>query len=207
MMGGGYLRLLISRPPWLHEVPAIASLCRIWIQIYWWDGTQIQLREADNIPPAARFLSSPYDPEAHYARKHTTQWVGYKVHLTETCEDDLPYLITHIETTPGLTADGAATPQIHATLEQRGLLPGTHIVDTGFLDADLLVKSRDDYGVDLLGPTRLDNHWQAKPARAPVLTSSMSRSIGTSNTRAVRRAERVSAGRLPWTIAGRRSSR
>ena len=57
---------------------------------------------------------------------------------------------------------GAATPQIHAALEQRGLLPGTHIVDTGFLDADLLVDSRHDYGVDLLGPTRLDYHWQAR---------------------------------------------
>jgi transposase len=149
-------------PPWLREVPAVAILRRVWIQNYWWDGTQLQWREADNIPPAAQFISSPYDAEAHYARKHTTQWVGYKVHITETCEDDLPHLITHITTTPGPTADGAATPQIHAALEQRGLLPGTHIVDTGFLDADLLVDSRRDYGVDLLGPTRLDYHWQAR---------------------------------------------
>jgi len=149
-------------PSWLREVPAVTILRRVWIQNYWWDGTQLQWREADNIPPAAQFISSPYDPEAHYARKHTTQWVGYKVHLTESCEDDLPHLITHIETTPGPTADGATTPQIHAALQQRGLLPGTHIVDTGFLDADLFVQSREDYGVDLLGPTRLDYHWQAQ---------------------------------------------
>jgi transposase len=149
-------------PSWLREVPAVVILRRVWIQNYWWDGPQLRWREADNIPPAARFISSPYDAEAHYARKHTTQWVGYKVHLTETCEDDLPHLITHVATTPGPTADGAATPQIHAALEQRGLLPGTHIVDTGFLDADLLVDSRDNYNVDLLGPTRLDYHWQAR---------------------------------------------
>jgi transposase len=149
-------------PPWLRQVPAVAILPRVWLQNYWWDGTQLHWREADNIPPAAQFVSSPYDLDAHYARKYTTQWVGYKVHLTETCEDDLPHLIAHIETTPGPTADGAVTPQIHATLEQRGLLPGTHLVDAGFLDADLLVKSRDDYGVDLLGPTRLDYHWQAQ---------------------------------------------
>jgi transposase len=149
-------------PPWLREVPAVAILRQVWIQNYWWDSTQLQWREADNIPPAARFISSPYDPEAHYARKHTTQWVGYKVHITETCEDDLPHLITHLATTPGPTADGATTPQIHATLQQQGLLPGIHIVDTGFLDADLFVQSRDDYGVDLLGPTRLDYHWQAR---------------------------------------------
>jgi transposase len=35
-------------------------------------------------------------------------------------------------------------------------------VDTGFLDAVLLIESRDNYGVDLLGPTRLDYHWQAQ---------------------------------------------
>jgi transposase len=149
-------------PAWLREVPAVAILRQVWRQNYWWDGTQLQWREADNIPPAARFISSPYDAEAHYARKHTTQWVGYKVHITETCEDDLPHLITHIETTPGPTADGTTTPTIHAALAQRDLLPGTHIVDTGFLDADLFVQSRDDYGVDLLGPTRLDYHWQAR---------------------------------------------
>ena len=88
--------------------------------------------------------------------------MGDKVHLTDTCEDDLPHLITHITTTPGPASDGAAPPQIHAALEQRGLLPGTHIVDTGFLDAELFVASRDDYGIDLLGPTRLDDHWHAR---------------------------------------------
>jgi transposase len=151
-----------ATPLWLREVPAVAILRRVWLQNYWWDGTQLQWRAADNIPPAALFISSPYDPEAHYARKHTTQWVGYKVHLTETCDDDLPHLITNVDTTIGPEADGAATPRIHAALQQRGSLPGTHIVDTGFLDAELLVESQEHYGVDLLGPTRRDYHWQAR---------------------------------------------
>jgi hypothetical protein len=51
-----------------------------------------------------------------------------------------------------------ATPKIHAALQRRGLPPGTHIVDTGFLDAELLVEGRDNYGIDLLGPPRLDYH-------------------------------------------------
>jgi transposase len=141
---------------------AVAVLRQVWGQNYWWDGTQWRWREAGNIPSAAQFISSPYDLEAPYACKPTTPWVGYKVPITETCEDDLPHPITHIETTPGPASDGATTPTIHATLEERGLLPGTHLVDTGFLDADLLVKSRDNDGVDLLGPTRLDYHWQAQ---------------------------------------------
>ena len=149
-------------PAWLREVPAVAVLRRVWMQNYWWDGARLHWREADNIPPAAQFISSPYDADAHYARKHTTQWVSYKVHLTETCEDDLPHLITNVDTMIGPASDGAATPKIHEALQHRHLLPATHIVDTGFLDAELLVKSREYYGVDLLGPTRLDYHWQAR---------------------------------------------
>lgn len=102
------------------------------------------------------------DPEAHYARKGSTQWVGYKAHFTETCDDEGPPLITHVATTSGPTADGEVTPQIHAALQQHDLLPKTHIVDTGFLDAELLSVSQAEYGVDLFGPTRADYHWQSR---------------------------------------------
>jgi transposase len=152
-------------PPWLREVPAVALRRRVWRQHDLWDGPQLHWREPENLPPAAQFISSPSDAEAHDARQYTTPWVGDKVHLTESCEEDLPHLITHVDTTSGPAADGAATPTMHTALPQRDLLPGTHIVDTGFLDAALLVKRRADYGVDLLGPTRLDYHWQAR-ARA-----------------------------------------
>jgi len=95
-------------------------------------------------------------------KKHTTQWVGYKAHVTETCDDDLPALITNVETTPGPTADGTVTPITHAHLKDKNLLPHLHIVDTGFLDASLLAESRRDYDVDLCGPTRADYHWHAR---------------------------------------------
>jgi transposase len=88
--------------------------------------------------------------------------VGYQGPLTATWDDDLPPRITHVETAIGPAADGAATPTIRAALEQRPLLPGTHLVDTGFLDAELLVESPARYGVDLLGPTRLDDPWPAQ---------------------------------------------
>ena len=102
-------------------------------------------REHDNSPPAASFISSPYDPDAHDARKHTTQWVGDKVHLTETCDDGLPPLMTHVETTPAPVDDSQVTAQIHTALQAKDLLPHRHIVDTGYLDAELLVTSLRDY--------------------------------------------------------------
>ncbi len=45
------------------------------------------------------------------------------MHVTETCDDGTPPLITHIETAAGPAADGDATPAIHAALQERDLLP------------------------------------------------------------------------------------
>jgi transposase len=57
------------------------------------------------------------------------------------------------------------TTPIHAALEAKGLLPATHTVDTGYIDAELLITSHQDYGVELIGPTRDDYQWQAQAAQ------------------------------------------
>lgn len=54
-------------------------------------------------------ISSPYDEEVHNSKKRTTSWMGYKVHLTETCADEAPHLITHVETTPSTTPGSEQT--------------------------------------------------------------------------------------------------
>jgi transposase len=150
-------------PTWLREVPAVDLLRRVWVQNFLQTAQEVRWRtDEDGIPPSSHFISSPYDAEAHDARKRTTSWVGYKVHLTETCDDDAPHLITHVETTSAPMADGAVTPGVHQALQEKGLLPATHVVDTGYLDAELLVTSQQDYDVDLLGPVRPDVKWQAQ---------------------------------------------
>jgi len=40
------------------------------------------------------------------------------------------------------------------------------IVDTGYVDADLLVSRKPHYGIRLVGPVLSDNSWQAKAGRA-----------------------------------------
>src|SRR5215471_6158745 len=115
-MGAAILAAIYAAdaPSWLREVPAVRMLQRVWMQQYYTTAEELRGRtEAEGIPPARVFLSSPYDEEAHLARKDTTQWVGYKVHLTESCDEELPRLITHVETTTGPIADGAVTPVIH----------------------------------------------------------------------------------------------
>jgi transposase len=154
---------LADAPMWLREVPAVDVLRRVWMQNYVPTEDGVRWRTAqDGLPPAATFLSSPYDTQAHYARKRTTTWVGYKAHLTETCDDETPHLIIHVETTPAPTADGVVTPFVHQALQRTHLLPATHLVDTGYLDAELLAASQEAYGVDLLGPVRPDVKWQAQ---------------------------------------------
>jgi transposase len=151
-------------PAWLREIPAIEVLRRVWLQNFFYDqdGTVRWRTAEEGIPRAANYVNHPIDTDARYARKFTTSWVGYRVHITETCEDGLPNIITDVQTAPAPVADGDATLLIHETLKEKELLPETQFVDTGYLDAELLAESKRKYGVDLLGPTRPDYKWQAR---------------------------------------------
>jgi transposase len=78
--------------------------------------------------------------------------VGYKLHLTETCDPGQPDLITQIITTPATTPDCVMGPTIVRDLAARDLLPGTHLLDSGYVDAELLVTAQTQYQIDVLGP-------------------------------------------------------
>jgi hypothetical protein len=110
-------------------------------------------------------ITSPYDRDARYCRKRDTIWAGYKVHLTETCAQDAPQLITHVGTTVATAPHAEMIPTVHRELADKDLLPDTHLVDTGYVDAGLLVTSQQMYGVDLLGPVRENHEWQARAAQ------------------------------------------
>ncbi len=152
-------------PRWLGDVPAVEVLRRVWLAQYYLDEGRVRWRKAGDLPPAGQRIDSPYDPEATYGNKRSTTWTGYKVHLSETCEDDQVHLITDVETTPAVAADVDQTAPIHASLAARGLLPGDHLLDAGYVDGELLVDSRTEHGVRLVGPVRPDVSWQAKAGR------------------------------------------
>jgi len=136
--------------PWLRELPAVQILWQVWLQNYTWtENDQLRWRTA-------------YDPDARFSQKRSTDWVGYKVHLTETCDPDLPRLITNVETTLATTQDNQLTKPIHQALADKDCLPAVHIVDCGYMSAEELVSSQREYKVDLLGPTRPDTGWQAR---------------------------------------------
>jgi transposase len=150
-----------AAPPILSQIPAIEMLRRIWIQNYWYEEDRLCWRSNEDIPPPSLYISSPYDHEARYSKKRSTTWVGYKVHLTETCEKESPHLITHVATTPAPHADEAMVGPLHADLEREHLLPRQHLLDSGYITAQTLATSQKDYGVEVIGPTRADYKWQA----------------------------------------------
>lgn len=148
-------------PEWLRQVPAVEILRRVWVQQFYVEEGQVKWREAGDLPPAPLMIESPYDTEAHFSTKRETDWVGSKVHLTETCDPDTPNLITHVETTPATTPDVSVTGKIHEALAKKDLLPGEHLIDAGYPDANHLVTSKKKHGIDLCGPVRQDTSWQA----------------------------------------------
>jgi transposase len=132
-----------TAPAGSSQLPAVAVLRQVWLQQFWLDGAQVRWRRPeDGLPPAAVMIQSPVDIEARYSRKRQEEWVGYKVHLTETCEADSPNLITHVQTTLATTPDSEALPLIHQALLDKGLPPDTHLVDTGYVEAGNLGPSR-----------------------------------------------------------------
>jgi transposase len=71
-----------------------------------------------------------------------------------------------METTAATSYDGAAVEAIHAALEAKGLLPDEHIVDSGYLGAEVLASAERNQGMTLLGPVPEESSWQARSEQA-----------------------------------------
>ena len=139
-------------PSWLRQIEAVEILRQVWIQQFYLESGSVKLREASNCPPPAILINSPYDPDARGGNKRIQTWTGYKVHISETCAQDAPHLITYVETKPATTKDHEVTENVHQTLAAQELLPNKHLVDAGYIDTQLLVDFRSIGSV----PTGLD---------------------------------------------------
>ncbi|HSH82909.1 MAG TPA: IS1182 family transposase [Herpetosiphonaceae bacterium] len=151
-------------PEWLRQVEAVQILRQVWVQQFYAASppSRLQWRTAEDLPPAPLLISTPYDPDARYGKKRDTEWTGYKVHLTETCDDETPNVITDVLTTPATTSDFEVTSTIQTSLVERDLTPSEHIVDAGYVTADHLLTSQRDREIELLGPAAPDRSWQAR---------------------------------------------
>jgi transposase len=153
-------------PEWLRQIPAVEVLRRVWVQQFHVPDAQgvIRLREGNDLPPSNLWIHSPYDEEVRYGTKRSTNWAGYKVHLTETCDPDPDsvHLITQVQTTMATEGDVTQVREIQTELKAKNLAPKTHLVDAGYTSGEEFVTSRRERGIELLGPVREDNQWQAQ---------------------------------------------
>jgi transposase len=182
-------------PAWLREIPAVQVLGRAWEQQYERAGEEVRWREGKNLPPSRDRLASPYDLDARYGLKRGMGWSGYKVHFSETCDPDLPRIVTGVLTTDATVTDTETTETIHQNMAGRQLVPGEHAVDAGYVTAAHIVTARDEHGIDLLGPVGPDTsagerfpqsvfciNWQAKTVTCPQGRTSISWSAQRKNS-------------------------
>ena len=196
-----------SSPAWLRELPAVDVLRRVLVQNYartiTGNGREVIKRrekepEGDGLPPGRARIASPYDTGARWGVKREELWLGYKLHVTETCDDEprcgcpgdggggtgrrrhdqdcgapaFPNLITHVATTAATVTDNQMTAAIHDELAGKTLAPGRHYLDSGYLSAALVVCEAARHGVALIGPLLADTSAQARAGPAmPAPTS------------------------------------
>jgi transposase len=141
---------------------AVDVLRQVWLQQFYGPDDPPRWRAATDAPPAGKLIKSPYDIEARYSIKRGTEWTGYKAHLSETCDADVPHLIVNVLTTPATVQDDVVLTPIHEALEHKHLLPSEHLVDAGYTNVTNLQMSAQQYGVDLVGPVADDPSWQAR---------------------------------------------
>jgi transposase len=152
-------------PENLKGLAEIEVLRRVWEQQYdsvgETGGEPPRVRDPKEMPEAAHCIESPYELEARYATKRGMNWAGYKVHLTESCDGDLPNLITSVRTTVSTAPDVKQLCAIQEGLARSGLLPAEQLADAAYVCGSNLVSSRARQ-IDLIGPPYKDNTWQAK---------------------------------------------
>ncbi|MGZ5362570.1 MAG: IS1182 family transposase, partial [Solirubrobacterales bacterium] len=154
-------------PEGLRRLPQAAVLRQVWARHFERKdaappgGVRLRPKE-EPPPPATEPIESPYDPQARFRTRSGVAWTGYIVHLSESCENETVHLLTHAMTTPATVHEARCTAAIHKALAGKGLPPGEHLVDAGYVDAGLLVRSLEDHGIDLVGPPRVNPTWQTK---------------------------------------------
>lgn len=188
---------------WLEQLPAIQTLEQTWTQQYRMSSGHARRLTPQERPPVGEWLRSPYDRDVRYGRKRNLEWVGYKVHLTEGCDDDRPHLITDVHTAPAIEQDHLAFDTIQDHLARSDLLPTEQLVDAGYISAKRILHSRDTHAIDLIGPVHTDPSWQARARPARSMSPSSPWIGGTSASPALR-GSTVSGGIAPRTPKGSR---
>ncbi len=158
----------VGTPESLCSLSEIDVLRRVWARHFERaDGDadghapqDVRLRQVKNRGPGDR-IESPYDADARFRTKAAMGWTGHMAHFTETCDENMPRLVVHADTTTANVHEAMRTEPIHAALAAKGLAPAEHLVDAAYTSAEQLVAARERHDIDLVGPQRRNLTWQS----------------------------------------------
>jgi transposase len=175
-----------SAPPWARDIPAVQVLRTVLVQNFTVttddQGREVTIRrehgQETGVPPAHLRIESPYDPGARRGAKDDFTWLGYKLHITETCDgppacgcpgdgarcphDVRPNLITHAATTDATVADVTMTLPIARDLHEKNRAPARQYEDSGYASARNILDAAGLYGITLITPLARDPSRQAR---------------------------------------------
>jgi len=119
------------------------------------------------VPWSTIKIVTPHDPEARYSQKVTAagqrDWIGYRGHQTETCDETSPNVIVQVVTRPAPQQDINALDDIHQRLTRQGFQPLEHVVDGGYVTPDSIHRASQKWNIPLLGPVRADPQAARRP--------------------------------------------
>jgi transposase len=149
-----------STPEALQDVPEVVVLRAIFEQHYEIRKHQVHWRDG----PACKQeenINSPYDLDARFGVKREKMHLGYKVHVTETCDgrEDAPQLIIHVQTTEATAHDSTQLACILQEIRAQGDGAGEQYVDQGYTSGEQLVEQARQ-GTEIIGPVALSSSWQ-----------------------------------------------
>jgi transposase len=146
-------------PQNVRDCPSLARLQQVWDQHFERVDGLIRWRDGPSVESAERVIS-PYETDARANRKRDTEWVGYKVHLTETCgEEEAVHLIVQAQITAATEQDVEETMPLLHDLQTRDLVPEVRLVDSGYVSGEVLAR-HEQLGIELLGPLTQEGGWQ-----------------------------------------------
>lgn len=124
-------------PAQVQQVKSVQLLRQVWQQYYEVVQGQARWRAGPQAREDEGVIRSPYDAEARTGKKREIVWLGYKVHLTETCQTQqveaeaseeqerraAPQVIVQVQTTLANEQDVETTVSIQHALAHADLLP------------------------------------------------------------------------------------
>ena len=162
-------QILSTGSPLLKALPEVALLQRVLSEQYAPnDEGQVQTRPAGQV--TGDVIASPHEPEARYGNKGNHEWIGYKLHVTETVDAELgARFITDVTITPAFIQDNTPVLDIQQHLTERQVPPAKQYVDQGYMSGANLQASLDQ-AIDLRGFIRDGNVTKPQGFRLPDFT-------------------------------------